>query len=66
MNLLKQNECIEMFCCLTYEELVLLDQECSEHKYCIVSILFLGVVYTDIAFMNNTYVLPLLLVVEEY
>ena len=30
------------------------------------SIFFLGVVYTDIAFMNNTYVLPLLLVVEEY
>jgi len=30
------------------------------------SIFFLGVVYTDIAFMNNTYVLPLLVVVEEY
>ena len=29
------------------------------------SIFFLGVVYTDIAFMNNTYVLPLV-VVEEY
>jgi hypothetical protein len=30
------------------------------------SIFFSGVVCRDIAFMNNTYVLPLLLVVEEY
>ena len=55
MNLLKQNECCEMFCCIVVSISIVL-----------FSIFFSGVVYTDIAFMNNTYVFPLLLVVEEY